>query len=432
MTLVALVVGLVVLVLAKMPVALALLTTSLAYVLVTDRASMRIALQQSVGGIDSFPLLAVPFFVLIGYLAVAAGITEKLFTLADALLGRVRAGLGYVNVTSSLLFSMMNGSALADTASLGRILVPDMEKRGYDRKFSLGLTASSSLVGPMLPPSVPAILYAVTAGVSVAGLFAASILPALMIAALMCVAVYVYGRRELARGVDLRNDRRYSRKEVVSVALTSIPALLTPVVLLGGIFGGFFTPTEAAAMAVVYLLVIGVLYRTLTLNKLYLAVRDASATTAGIMISIAAAGLYGWILTREGAGRVVGDLVSGLGDNPYLFLLLANVVMLAIGMILDASPAILILVPILMPTVIELGIDPLHFGIVVVLNLMIGLLTPPVGLVLFVMTQATGASFRTVLRGTLPFLGILMVALLILTFVPVISTFVPSLMGHSS
>ncbi|MEQ3553487.1 TRAP transporter large permease [Pseudonocardia nematodicida] len=430
MTLVILIVALVALICIRMPVALALFTVSLSYILLGGSGSTRIALQQSIGGIDSFPLLAVPFFVLLGYLATAAGISERLFTMADALIGRVRAGLGYVNVTSSLMFSMMNGSALADTASLGRILIPDMVKRGYGSRFSLGLTAASSLVGPMLPPSVPAILYAVTAGVSVAGLFAASLLPALLIAALMCVAVFVYGQSMARRGVDLRTERRYTRREVGRTSLVSIPALLTPVVLLGGIFGGLFTPTEAACVAAVYLFVVGMAQRAFTRDKLWEVFRGTASTTASIMITIAAAGLYGWILTREGAGLLVSDLVASIGDNPVLFLLVVNIVMLVLGMVLDAAPAILILVPILIPSVELLGIDPLHFGVIVVLNLMIGLMTPPVGMLLFVLRQTTGYSFRETLLGVLPFLGILVAGLLVLTYVPLLSTALPGLLGH--
>ena len=430
MTLAILLIGLVVLILCRMPVALAMFLMSAGYLLLDSGGSLRIAVQQTVGGVDSFPLLAVPFFVFIGYLAVGAGISERLFILADALLGRIRAGLGYVNVVTSLLFSTMNGSALADSASLGRALVPDMVKRGYSKEFSVGVTASSSLVGPMLPPSVPAILFAVTANVSIAGLFAAAIVPTLMVTVLMCIGVFIYGMRSKRQGVELKSSVRYPKKQVVSEFLKAIPALLTPVILLGGILGGYFTPTEAACIAVVYLIVLGLVSRRFNLRKLTQLFKEAASTTASIMITIAAASLYGWILTWEGAADVVMTLVAGLGDNAFLFLLIANLIMLIVGMFLDASPAILVLVPVLMPTVMSLDINPLHFGIILVFNLMIGLLTPPVGMILYVLTHVTRYKFSVVLRGTLPFLAILLTGLLILTYVPVISTWLPGVLGH--
>jgi tripartite ATP-independent transporter DctM subunit len=316
MTLVLLLVALIVLIALRVPVAIALLATSFGYIIFTGTGSMRVALQQTIGGMDSFPLLAIPLFILLGNLAVVTDIAGRLFALADALIGRVRGGLGYVNVVSSLLFSTLSHSAIADAAALGRVQIPEMTKRGYDKKWSIGLTAGASLIGPILPPSVPAILYAVTAGVSIGGLFAASILPVVLVFLTLCVMVFVYGQKmKKKKNVDLRSGAVYSAGQTAKVALSSLPALLTPVILIGGILAGVFTPTEAAAVSVVYLAGLGLIYRKLPLRAAFKVLADSAATAASILIVLGASGLYGWILTREGAGRIVADAVANMGDN---------------------------------------------------------------------------------------------------------------------
>ena len=430
MTLVLLLAGLIILITFRVPVAISLLATSLLYILFTGTGSMRVALQQTVGGMDSFPLLAIPLFILLGNLAVATDIASRLFALADAVLGRVRGGLGYVNVVSSLLFSTLSHSAIADSAVLGRMQVPEMTRRGYDKNWSIGLTAGAALIGPILPPSVPAILYAVTAGVSIAGLFAASILPVVLVFITLCGVVFVYSLRKKKDNVDLRSACTYTRAEVGKIALASVPALLTPVLLIGGILTGYFTPTEAACVSVAYLAVLGLVYRKLNWKTSVKILSDSAATSGSIMIVLGASGLYGWILAREGAGRIISDWVGALGDNPILFLIFVNIVLLLVGTFMESAPAILIFVPILQPIATDLGIDPMHFGVIVLLNLVIGLLTPPVGMVLFVLGDVTKTSARDVFRGTLPFLGILVAALMVITFVPPITEFLPAVLGY--
>ncbi|TVQ01184.1 MAG: TRAP transporter large permease [Planctomycetaceae bacterium] len=427
MTLLLLMLAMLVLLAIRVPVAFAMLLPCLVYVQFSDEITLGVALQRAVAGVDSFPLLAVPLFIMTGFLANAAGLADRLFRLLFWMLGRVPGSLAYVNVTSSVLFSWMSGAAIADAAGLGSVLVPAMRKSGYDAGFSLGLTGASSMIGPIMPPSIPAIIYAVTAGVSVGALFFAGVIPAIVLALTLCVHVFLHVRRhpprKTAEGIGGAADSGWA-------AVTgALPVLFTPVIILGGILGGVFTPTEAAAAAVMYMLFLGVCYGTLSLAGLSDVLLRTATTTGVIMLIVAAASLFGWVIARERGPQMVADGLLRLTDNPYLFLLLVNLFLLVVGMLLEPTAALLICVPVLLPVALQFQVDPLHLGVVMILNLVIGLITPPIGLVLYVLGSVTGTPIATVIRGMVPFLWPLGFTLLVVTFVPAISLWLPRWLG---
>lgn len=422
MILAALIFAMLVLLFIRVPVAISMLLPCLVYVAWSPDITLGVAMQRTMASINSFPLLAVPLFVMTGYLSNAGGLADRLFRMLLCLLGKIPGSLGYVNVFSSLLFSWMSGAAIADAAGLGSVLVPAMKKRGYDERFALGLTGASSLIGPIMPPSIPAIMYAVAAGVSVGSLFLAGVLPALVLTAFLCVFVYVDARRNPLR--DEKAAPLIPLKKAISAAL---PVLLTPVIILGGILGGVFTPTEAAAAAVMWVLFLSICYRSLSFRAFHGVLVKTASTTGSIMLIVAAAGLFGWVIAREQGPQAVTEAMLQLTDNPYVFLLLINVALLVTGMLLEPVAGLLITVPVLLPAAMEFGIDPLQLGIVMILNLVLGLLTPPVGLVLYVLSSVTGSSVQQVIRGTVPFLIPLLITLLLITFVPAFSLWLPSL-----
>jgi tripartite ATP-independent transporter DctM subunit len=424
MTLLLLLAGMIFLLAIRVPVAIAMMLPCLGYVYFSDGITLGVAIQRIVAGVNSFPLLAVPLFIMTGYLTNAAGLSDRLFRMLLCFFGRVPGSLAYVNVSSSVMFSWMSGAAIADAAGLGAVLVPAMKKSGYDTGFSLGLTGASSMIGPIMPPSIPAIIYAVTAGVSVGGLFFAGVVPALLLAGLLCLYVFFHVRRHPHGKDESLGDGDWRQ-----VTLAASPVLLTPVIILGGILGGVFTPTEAAAAAVMYMIFLGVCYRTLTLPKLYEVLLQTSATTGVIMLIVAAASLFGWIIALEQGPQTVADFLLRLTENPYVFLVLVNVFLLLVGMLLEPTAALLICVPVLLPVAMHFQIDPLHLGVVMILNLVVGLITPPVGLVLYVLSSVTGASFQTVMRGTVPFLVPLFLTLFAVTFIPAISLWLPKWLG---
>lgn len=419
-----LIIAMLVLLFLRVPVAISMLLPCLVYVVWSPDITLGVALQQTVGSVDSFPLLAVPLFIMTGYLSNAGGLADRLFRMLLTLFKRIPGNLGFVNVFSSLMFSWMSGAAIADAAGLGSVLVPAMKRRGYDEKFALGLTGASSLIGPIMPPSIPAIVYAVSAGVSVGALFFAGVLPALVLTSILCIFVYRDARKNPLREEATAQDMP------VSKAITSaLPVLLTPVIILGGILGGIFTPTEAAAAAVMWVLALSLFYRSLSFKAFCGVLLKTTTTTGSIMLIVAAAGLFGWVIAREQGPQAVTAAMLQFTDNPIVFLLLINVVLLITGMILEPVAALLITVPVLLPAAIEFGIDPLHLGIVMILNLVLGLLTPPVGLVLYVLSSVTGSSVQTVTRGTVPFLIPLLIALLLITFIPAFSLWLPGLLA---
>lgn len=424
MTLGLLVIAMLLLLILRVPVAISMLLPCLVYVVWSPDITLGVAMQQTVGSVDSFPLLAVPLFILTGYLSNAGGLADRLFRLLLTLFKRIPGNLGFVNVFSSLTFSWMSGAAIADAAGMGSVLVPAMKKRGYDEKFALGLTGASSLIGPIMPPSIPAIVYAVSAGVSVGALFFAGVLPALVLTFILCVFVYLNAKKNPIH--DEGSDEGIPLSRAITMAL---PVLFTPVIILGGILGGVFTPTEAAAAAVVWVLILSACYQSLSFKAFRGVLVKTSTTTGSILLIVAAAGLFGWVIAREQGPQAVTTLMLSVTDNALVFLLLVNIALLLIGMLLEPVAALLIMVPVLLPAAVEFGIDPLHFGIVMILNLVLGLLTPPVGLVLYVLSSVTGAPVQTVTRGTVPFLIPLLITLLLITFIPAFSLWLPGFMA---
>ena len=407
----------------RVPVAISMLLPCLLYAAWSPDITLGVALQQTVGSVDSFPLLAVPLFIMTGYLSNAGGLADRLFRMLLLFFRKIPGSLGYVNVFSSLMFSWMSGAAIADAAGLGSVLVPAMKKRGYDEKFALGLTGASSLIGPIMPPSIPAIVYAVSAGVSVGALFFAGVLPALVLTSILCIFVY----RDAGKN-PIREEVSVTEFSVSEAITSAFPVLLTPVIILGGILLGIFTPTEAAAAAAMWVLILSIFYESLSFKAFREVLIKTTTTTGSIMLIVAAAGLFGWVIAREQGPQAVTEAMLQFTDNPIVFLLLINVILLVTGMILEPVAGLLITVPVLLPAAIEFGIDPLHLGIVMILNLVLGLLTPPVGLVLYVLSSVTGSSVQTVTRGMVPFLIPLLITLLAVTFIPAFSLWLPSLL----
>jgi tripartite ATP-independent transporter DctM subunit len=406
----------------RVPIAFAILGPCLAYMWSHDQ-SVGFAMRTATGGVNSWPLLAVPLFILVGFLATRAGIAERVFSLVLALFGKFRGALGYVNIGVSLGFSWMNGSALADAAGVGSIEIPHMVKKGYPQRFAVGLTAASSVIGPIMPPSIPAVVFASVALVSTSALFAASVVPALLICVTLAVYVFFW-----ARGRDDLPHEPFEWTRVRSTAVGGLGALFAPVIILGGILQGYFTPTEAAAVGAVYMLLLGFLYRSLKLRDLPKVFADTATTTAAIMVILGASSLLGWILARERVPQAIAEAFLGFTDNKIVFLLLVNVLLLVLGAIIEPTSALVISVPVLLPVATQLGVDPIHFGVIVVLNLMIGLMTPPIGGVLFVLSSVTRTPVAEVFRGVAPFLVPLLVTLLLITFIPQIALWLPELL----
>lgn len=424
MTLLIMVISLLLLLALRVPVSFALLIPSLGYVITDPSVQLGTAVQQTVSGVDSFSILAVPMFILLGNLANVSGVTDKLYDAAVAAIGHFRGSLGYVNVATSFGFSWMSGAAIADAAAMGRVQVPAMVKRGYSREFALGVTGASSLIAPMIPPSIPAVIYAVTAGVSVGALFMAGIVPALILVAALCTTVWILMRK--------KGELRLPRATWATrgkTALGAVPALGSAVVILGGILSGIFTPTEASGIGVVYIAVLAVIYRAVTWRKMYRTLLTTVETSGSVLLIVAAAALFGWVLAREQAPQVAANLILDITNQPIIFLILVNVLLLLVGCVLEPTAAILILVPVLLPVAETFGIDPVHFGIMVIFNLLIGLITPPVGLVLFVLSSVTKAPVPVVIKGILPFFAPMVLTLLFISFVPAVTLGLPVLLG---
>lgn len=416
-------VAIVFLLLVRVPVGLAFIGPGLWWTL-ADGASNGFALKTAFDGLNSFPLLAVPLFILVGVLANRLGIADRLYEFCLAALARIRGNLAYVNIGTAVGFSWMSGSALADVAGLGKIEVPHMVKAGYPYGFAAGLSASSALISPVMPPSIPAVIYAATATVSTGALFAASVIPALLMAVGLCVYVFIW----TARRPDLA-PVPFDRQRLRSAAIGTIGPAFVPIILLGGILSGTFTPTEAASVAVLLMLVLGLVYRTLTPRMLLQALRETAAITGGIALILGAAALLGLILTRAHVSRDVAGVLASVSNEPWVFMLLVNIVLLILGALIDATAVILVTVPVLLPIATDLGIDPIYFGVVMIINLMIGLLTPPVGSVLYVTSSVTGRPVDVVFRGIAPFLVPLVAVLVLISVFPAVSLWLPRVLG---
>jgi len=450
-----------------LPIAMAMALAALLYIWISGTIPPLTVIHRMVGGVDSFPLLAVPFFILAGNLMNSAGITNRIYNFALALVGWLKGGLGHVNVVGSVIFAGMSGTAIADAGGLGTIEIKAMKDHGYPAEFAVGITAASATLGPIIPPSLPMVIYGVQANVSIGKLFAAGFIPGAVMALLMMalVSYYAYVRKY---GSDIAFSwprMGGALLELGFVVLTAVVlyflwsheglpgwirfgallagtmvadkvfkfeaymALLTPVILIGGMATGLFTPTEAAVAAVAWALFLGFIwYRTLTWRMFVKISMDTIETTAVVLFIVASASIFAWVLTTTQVTEAIGNWVLSISDNPLVFLLLANIFLLFVGCFMETIAAITILVPVFMPIIAKLGIDPVHFGLVMILNLMIGLMTPPVGMVLFILQKVARLSFEATVKAVLPWLWPLLATLALITYFPQLVLWLPGIM----
>ncbi|WP_046113344.1 TRAP transporter large permease [Aquincola tertiaricarbonis] len=450
-----------------MPVAVAMAGASLLYITISGSVPDIVIAQRMIAGIESFPLLAVPFFILAGNLMNIAGITGRIYNFAVALVGWMKGGLGQVNIIGSVIFSGMSGTAIADAAGLGSIEIKAMKDHGYSTEFAVGVTAASATLGPIIPPSLPFVIYGMMANVSIGALFVAGILPGVFMTLLMMVTVAWFARRN-----GWGSDTPFSWKQLGGASIeilvvlafpmavwlltlagvspnmaagigfvalllldwkfnfSAVMALMAPVILIGGMTMGWFTPTEAAVAAVIWALFLGLVrYRSMTLRTLAKATLDTIETTASVLFIVTAASIFAWLLTTTQAAQMLTDWIFSVTQSPWVFLLLANLLILFVGCFIDTIAAITILVPILLPIVLKMGIDPVHFGLIIVLNLMVGLLHPPLGMVLFVLARISRLSVERTTMAILPWLVPLVGALIAITYVPALTLWLPQQLG---
>jgi TRAP-type C4-dicarboxylate transport system permease large subunit len=459
--------GFLLLMVLGVPVAVSMVGASLAYLAVHGGAPDVIVAQRMIAGVESFPLLAVPFFILAGNLMNIAGVTGRIYAFAVALVGWMRGGLAQVNIIGSVIFSGMSGTAIADAAGIGTIEIKAMKDHGYPVEVAVGVTAASATLGPIIPPSLPFVIYGMMANVSIGSLFLGGVIPGVMMTLFMMLTVFVFARI-YGWGSDSPFDLRQIGAALLEIAVvmmfpiavyllqlagvpqngaifialgavlaldylfkfSAVMALMTPVILIGGMVLGWFTPTEAAVAAVMWSLFLGLVrYRSMTMKSLAKATFDTIETTASVLFIVTAASIFAWLLTVSQAAAALSNLIFSITDNKWVFLILVNLLMLFVGCFLDTIAAITILVPILLPIVLKLGIDPVHFGLIMTLNLLIGLLHPPLGMVLFVLSRVAKLSVERTTMAILPWLAPLFAALIAITFVPEITLWLPRAMG---
>lgn len=416
----------VVLLILSVPVSYALGLSSLAALLYKGGIPVTILAQRMFTGLDSFPLLAVPFFILAGALMETGGISARLIRLASVLVGHIRGGLGMVVVLSTMMFSGLSGSSAADTAAIGSIMIPQMTKRGYPRGLATATVAASGGFAILIPPCITMIIFGVTANVSIGYLFFAGFLPAFMMGAGMMMAMYWIARR-----YKLPQEPRAACGEVATAAVKAVPPLLMPVIVLGGIRFGAFTPTEGAIVAVFYSALLSmVFYRELRIRDIPPILVTTAKLTGIVMLLVGMSSTFAWVVASQRIPQLVTEGILGISTNPMVFLFMVNILFLIVGTFMDPTPAIIILVPILFPVSQQLGIDEIHFGTVVVANLGIGLVTPPVGVVLYVAASVGKTTIEEVSRYLLPFFAVLILTLFVITYLPDVTLFVPRLFGY--
>jgi tripartite ATP-independent transporter DctM subunit len=406
-----------------LPVAFALGISSLAYLLL-EGISLTIVPQRMYSGIDTFVLLCIPGFVLAGNLMNVGNITEHIVRFSNAVVGHIRGGLGLANVGGSMIFGGISGTAVADAASIGSVMIPGMARSGYDKPFAAAVTAASSTIGPIIPPSVPMIIVGSLAGVSVGRMFLAGAVPGLLLGVAMMITVYLLA---VKRGYP--KGRRATLRELLREGRTAFWALLMTVIILYGIIGGFFTPTEASIVASLYALVVGMyVYKGLTWRKLPAILTDTVLTSSALLLLVGLANLFGWILTSQQIPQTIAALIMAISDNPIVVILILNLILLFVGAFMETIAALIILFPALLGVATGIGMDPVHFAVMAVLNLMIGLTTPPVGVCLFVVSGIGKLQMLTVARAILPFLVCNILVLLLVAYVPAISLWLPDLL----
>ncbi|MFB4158943.1 TRAP transporter large permease [Geomicrobium sp. JSM 1781026] len=404
------------------PIAFSLGISSLIYLLVAG-VPLTVIPQTMFAGIDSFVMLAIPAFILAGNLMNAGGITNRIIDFANAVVGRIRGGLALTNVASSLGFAGISGTALSDTASIGSVMIPAMKKQGYGSGFSAAVTSISSTVGPMLPPSLPMIIIGTLASISIGDLFLAGAIPGLLLAIGFLIVTYIISvKRQYPKG------EKQSLSTIGKTFLGAFWALIMVVIILWGILGGYFTPTEAAVVCVIYAFLVGkFVYRELNLKLVPSIIKNTLISTASILLLVGFANTFGWILVSEGVPLVIADGILSITENPIFVILLIILLLLVLGMFMETIAALVILFPVLLPVATSIGMDPIHFGVVMVLALMIGLSTPPVGVCLFVASSFAKVPITVTVRELLPFFAVAILVLLIVAYVPQLSLFLPGL-----
>lgn len=404
------------------PIAFSLGISAFVYILFSDLPLMVIP-QKMYAGIDVFVLLSIPGFILAGNLMNASGITSRIIKFCNALLGHIRGGLGLANVGASLLFGGISGTAIADTASIGSVMIPAMKKEGYDAAFSCAVTASSSTIGPIIPPSLPMIIAATLTGLSVGKLFIAGIVPGVMLAIGFMLVTYIISVKR-----QYPKSTRASLSQIVKSFFQAFWAIMMTLVILFGIIGGVFTPTEASIVAVIYAMGIGLwVYKELTLKAIPKIVLNSAKTTASLMVLVGFANLFAWIMTIEELPQLIADSLLNLTENKILLLLMINLLLLFVGAFMETIAALLILFPVLLGVAMHVGVDPVQFAIIMVFNLVIGLTTPPVGVCLFVASSIGNVSLEKIAKAGLPFLLVSLFILILVTYVPGVSLWLPSL-----
>lgn len=426
-----------ILVILQVPIAIALATASLLVVIIEGTVPLTLFIQTSFSSMDSFPLVAIPFFILAGDIMSRGGMARRLVEFIQSFVGSLTGSLGIITIIASFIFAAISGSGAATVASIGAILIPYMLKNGYAPGYAASISASAGALGPIVPPSIVFILYGVMSNSSISDLFIAGIFPGVLVAVALLIVNYFISKKE---GFGLLN-----KKTVLETATTAVEnekvsfwkalneakwALLAPILILGGIYGGVVTPTEAAVVAVVYSLVICIfIYREFTMKELMETFLQSARTTGSVLIFVSAATFFGQVLSIERIPQFLADTIQGITTNPIIILLIINIFLLIVGMFMETVAAVLIFVPLLLPIVLPLGIDPIHFGMIICLNLSLGLITPPLGINLFIGSNIANIPFEKTFRYVAPIFGALLVVLLIITYVPSITLFLPHLIG---
>lgn len=410
-----------------LPVYLSILGSGAMFLIITGIKPLLLVSQRMTTGLDSFPLLAIPLFVLVGELMDRGGISKRMINWADALMGWVPGGLGVVTIVSCAIFAALTGSGPATVAAIGSIMIPSLTNTGYDKKSAAGMVAAGGALGPIIPPSIPMIIYGVTMGLSIPKMFIAGILPGLVMMLLIILVNFILIKN---KPDILKNREKFSLKRLLKSTWSALGALLLPIIILGGIYSGVFTPTEAAAVGVVYALLLGFfIYREIGIKDLPDALLKAMETAAMVGIIMGAANLLSWIMSVNNFGDMVTNALGSFITTKYSYLIVLMILLFFVGALMDTVAAIIILAPVLVPFGIELGIDPLHLGMLFVINLVIGYVTPPFGYNLFTAQSITGLRFNEIVKGVMPFLIIELISVLLFAFVPSIITFVPNMLG---
>ncbi len=409
----------------RMPLAFGMMATSIAYLAVAHLDIGLMAEKVLTNLFSTFIIIAVPMFVFTAKVMNSSKVSDMIFSFANSMVGKVRGSMGHVNVIASLIFSGMTGSAIADASGVGILEIEQMKKHGYDDGFSCAITATSATIGPIFPPSIPMIFYAMLSGTSIGALFLGGMIPGLlMAAALMLYIAFIANKRKFPLG------QQFVLTTFLTTTFKAIPALLTPVILLGGIYGGVVTPTEAGALAALYAIIIAFLvYRSMGLGELLSVTVDTVKTTGILSLIVGAAYTFSYIVAKEHIPQIVGGFLLSVTDNKYVLLLLINIIFLILGMFLDTAAIILVFIPMVLPLVQSLGIDLVHFGVVIVLNMMIGLTTPPFGMLLFITAGISGTPLNKIIKDTLPIIGVLIIVLFLITYIPQIVLFLPHRLG---